>query len=98
MDQGTATLIAAGLAFVVGLSGTGVAGVIGWRQGTSSRLAAQAAITAAEASTLTARAAGDREIAKMRLEWLRDLRNLLAQYHSTLLSYKDEDYRKASEL
>ena len=98
MDQPIATLIAAGATFAVGMTGALTALVIGWRQGTSSRLAAEAAKASAEAATLIARASGDREIAKMRLEWLRDLRNLLAQYHSTLLAYKDEDYRKAAEL
>jgi hypothetical protein len=98
MDQPTATLIAAGTTFLVGMTAALTALMIGWRQGTASRFSAEAAKSSAEAATLTARASGDREIAKMRLEWLRDLRNLLAEYHSTLLDYKDADYRKAAEL
>jgi hypothetical protein len=104
-DHGKVTLFAAFSGMIVGLTGAGVALIIGWRQGTSSRLAAEAAKASAEASTMTAkasertaRAAGDRAIATMRLQWVQDLRKILSEYHSVLVSYEKDDYRKASEL
>jgi hypothetical protein len=97
-DPGKVTLFAAVIGGLVGFSGSTVALIIGWRQGTSSRLAAEAAKAAAEAATITARATGDRAIATMRLQWVHDLRKILSEYHSVLVSYKAEDYRKASEL
>src|ERR1700676_3751898 len=72
--------------------------VIGWRQGTSARLSAEAAKASADAAALTARAAGDRAIATMRLQWVQDLRKILSEYHSVLVSYEPADYRKVSEL
>jgi hypothetical protein len=97
-DQVKVTLFAAIVALLVGLSGSAVALIIGWRQGTSSRLAAEAAKASAEAATITARAAGDRAIATMRLQWVHDLRKILSEYHSVLVSYETADYRKVSEL
>jgi hypothetical protein len=83
-DQVKVTLFAAVVGGLVGLSGSAVALIIGWRQGTSSRLAAEAAKASAEAATLNARAAGDRAIATMRLQWVQDLRKILSEYHSVL--------------
>ncbi|MET4512580.1 hypothetical protein [Bradyrhizobium sp. I1.7.5] len=104
-DQGKVTLFAAISGMIVGLTGASVALIIGWRQGTSSRLAAEAAKASAEASTTTAkasertaRAAGDRAIATMRLQWVQDLRKILSEYHSVLVSYESGDYREVSEL
>jgi hypothetical protein len=97
-EQGKVTLFAAIVALLVGLTGSAVALIIGWRQGTSSRLAAEAAKASAEAASLTARAAGDRSIAAMRLQWVHDLRKILSEYHSVLVSYEKDDYRKVSEL
>jgi hypothetical protein len=97
-DQGKVTLFAALVALLVGLTGSSVALIIGWRQGTSSRLAAEAAKASAEAANHTARVAGDRAIATMRLQWVHDLRKILSEYHSVLVSYQSEDYRKVSEL
>jgi hypothetical protein len=39
-----------------------------------------------------------RAVGTMRLQWVQDLRKILSEYHSVLVSYKAEDYRKASEL
>jgi hypothetical protein len=97
-DQVKVTLFAAIVALLVGLTGSAVALIIGWRQGTSSRLAAEAAKASAVAATITARAAGDRAIATMRLQWVQDLRKILSEYHSVLVSYEPSDYRRASEL
>jgi hypothetical protein len=98
-DQTRVTLLAAILAFIVGLTTAFVALIIGWRQGTSARLSAQAAKASADAAVLTARVAGDRAIATMRLQWVQDLRKTLSEYHSVLVSYDSAaDYRKVSEL
>ena len=97
-EQGKVTLFAAIVAGLVGFSGSLVALIIGWRQGTSSRLAAEAAKASAEATALTARVAGDRAIATMRLQWVHDLRKILSEYHAVLVSYEAADYRKVSEL
>ena len=37
-------------------------------------------------------------IATMRLQWVQDLRKILSEYHSVLVSYETTDYRKVSEL
>jgi hypothetical protein len=97
-NQGKVTFLAAFVALLVGLTGSAVALIIGWRQGTSSRLAAEAAKASAEAATITARAAGDRAIATIRMQWVHDLRKILSEYHSVLVSYEPPDYRKVSEL
>lgn len=96
-DQTKVTLFAAIVAGLVGFSASTVALIIGWRQGTSSRLAAEAAKASAQAATITAKAAGDRAIATMRLQWVHDLRKILSEYHSLLVSYEPADYRKVSE-
>jgi hypothetical protein len=97
-DQTKVTLFGVILAFIVGLTTAFVALIIGWRQGTSARLSAEAAKASADAAVLTARAAGDRAIATMRLQWVQDLRKILSEYHSVLVSYESADYRKVSEL
>jgi hypothetical protein len=51
------------------------------------RLSAEAAKASAEAAVLTARAAGDRAIATMRLQWAQDLPKILSENHSVLVSY-----------
>ena len=97
-DSTKVTLLGAILAFIVGLTTAFVALIIGWRQGTSARLSAEAAKASAEAAVLTARAAGDRAIATMRLQWVHDLRKILSEYHSVLVDYQPANYRKVSEL
>jgi hypothetical protein len=97
-DGTKVALLGAILAFVVGLTTAFFALITGWRQGTSARLSAEAAKASAEAAALTAKAAGDRAIATMRLQWVQDLRKVLSEYHSVLVSYQPTDYRKVSEL
>lgn len=97
-DQNKVALFASMVAGTVGMTGAIVALIIGWRQGTASKLSAQAAKASAEAANQTARAAGNRAIATMRLQWVQDLRKILSEYHSVLLSYESADYRKVSEL
>jgi hypothetical protein len=78
--------------------------IIGWRQGTSARLAANAANTSAvaatknaEAAVLSARIAGHREVAKLRITWMDTLRNTLAEYHATLMTLDDDDAHAKDE-
>ncbi|QOZ25911.1 hypothetical protein [Bradyrhizobium sp. CCBAU 51753] len=100
-DQTKAAVFAAIVAFIIGLSSSFVALIIGWRQGTSARLSAQAAKSSAEAAILTARSAGDRAIATMRIQWVHDLRKVLSEYHSILVSFNtsdNADYRKIAEV
>jgi hypothetical protein len=97
-DQAKAAVFAATIAFIIGLTSSIVALIIGWRQGTSARLSAEAAKASANAAVLTARAAGERAIATMGLQWVQDLRKILSEYHAVLVSYDPADYRKVSEL
>jgi hypothetical protein len=79
-----AAIIAATLAFVSGVLGPLVQLCIGRRQ-------ARAAQTSANAAMLTARNAGSREIARMRLEWMNKLRDTLSEYHSILMTDDSDD-------
>lgn len=98
MDHGTAIAFAAGATLIVGFLSSAATLIIGWRQTNVSRLAAEAAKVSADSAQLTATSAGDRAIATMRLAWIEQLRKVLAEYHSILVSYKDEDYRRVSDL
>lgn len=84
------SIAAVAVTLIVGLSASTVALIIGWRQGTSSRLAAQAAIKSADASLLTARISGHREVARLRMNWMESLRTTLAKYHSMLMTTGDD--------
>lgn len=68
-----------------------IAGVLGpfvqWRVGRRSAVASQ---ISANAAILTARTAGAREIARLRMSWMETLRETLAAYHSILMSLPDE--------
>src|SRR5258705_10676480 len=97
-DPTKVALLGAILAFIVGIAGSTVALIIGWRQGTSAGFSSEAAKASADAAVLTARAAGDRAIATMRLQWVQDLRKVLAEYHSVLVSYEPPDYGKLSDV
>jgi hypothetical protein len=101
-EPAAVALVAAGVALCVGVMGACLAFIVGWRQGTSTRIAAQASKISADAALLTANAAGNRAIAAMRLQWLDKLRNVMSEYHSVLVTYDDKDqspdYRKACEL
>jgi hypothetical protein len=75
--------LAALFAFIAGILGP----IVQWRVGRRSALASQ---TSAEAAMLTARTAGFREIAKLRMSWMDTLRNTLADYHSILMNLEDK--------
>jgi hypothetical protein len=90
------TLAVGTMASLVALAASLAATVIGWRQGNAARRAAEAANTSAEAATknaeaaiLSARIAGHREVAKLRIGWMETLRNTLAEYHATLMTLED---------
>ncbi|MCA6099179.1 hypothetical protein [Bradyrhizobium australafricanum] len=82
-----AALIAALVALIVGL----VSPIITYKMGSK-----QAAIakTAADAAMMTAKQAGTRALANVRLEWLKSLRDSLSEYHSILMSWEDDDPAK----
>jgi hypothetical protein len=68
--------------------------VIGTRQAEASRISADAA-------SLTAKNAGDRAIATMRIEWISELRKIISEYHSILMTrtdMTDDSYLKLSDL
>jgi hypothetical protein len=58
--------------------------VIGSKQAEASRISADAAM-------LTAKNAGDRAVAAMRLKWVEQLREILSEYHSVLVSVDVDD-------
>lgn len=86
---------AAVLAFLSGVLGPLVQYLMGKRQ-------AAAAQTSADAAMLAAQNAGNREIARMRLEWMERLRDTLSEYHSMLMildgSISVEAAQKLSQL
>lgn len=85
---------AAGVAAVAALFAL-ISGVLApfvqWRVGRRQAIASQ---TSAEASMLSARTAGNREIAKLRMSWMDKLRDTLSEYHAILMSMKDEEADK----
>lgn len=93
------TLAVGTMASLVALGSSLAVTIIGWRQGNAARRAAEAANTSAQAATrnaeaaiLSARIAGHREVAKLRMGWMETLRNTLAEYHATLMTLEDGDY------
>jgi hypothetical protein len=90
-----AAIVAALLALISGIAGPLVQLSIGKRQ-------AKAAQTSSDAAMLTAKNAGNREIARLRISWMDKLRDTLAEYHSILMSQKDtetkENTQKLSQL
>ena len=79
-----AAIFASLLALISGISGPLVQMTIGGRQ-------AAAALQSADAAMLTARNAGNREIARMRLLWMDKLREVLSEYHAILMIVDDGD-------
>jgi hypothetical protein len=77
-------VLAAMLAFLSGVLGPLVQGYVGRKQAAASQRSADAAM-------LSARTAGAREIAKLRMAWMETLRNKLSEYHSILMNLEDED-------
>ncbi|MGN6284766.1 MAG: hypothetical protein ACTHM2_06430 [Afipia sp.] len=97
-DEGSRAVLGTLVGLVIGLAASAVTLFVGFRQTSAARKSADAAKLSAEAAVATARAAGDRAIATMRLQWVHDLRKILAEYHSVLLSYEAGDRRKVSDL
>jgi hypothetical protein len=75
--------VAAILAFLSGVLGPAVQLIIGSLQASASQ-------TSADAAMLTAKTAGAREIAKLRLSWMDTLRKSLTEYHSILMNLSDK--------
>ena len=73
--QAVAGILASLFALIGGVGGPLVALLVGRRQAAASQ-------TSANAALLTARTAGNREIAKLRISWMDTLRNTVAEYHS----------------
>ena len=68
--------------------------IIGTRQAEASRISADAA-------SLTAKNAGDKAIATMRIEWVTELRKTISEYHSILMTRRemtDDAHLKLSDL
>jgi hypothetical protein len=76
--------------------------LVGAKQAVIGKQQAEAARTSSDAAMLTARNAGGRAIAAMRIGWLEALRKTLSEYHSTLVSvddpFPDQDLRRLSDL
>jgi hypothetical protein len=77
-------VLAAMLAFLSGVLGPLVQGYVGRKQAAASQRSADAAM-------LSARTAGAREIAKLRMAWMETLRNKLSEYHSILMNFEDDN-------
>ena len=82
--QAVAAILAAAFALVSGIGGPLVALLIGSRQAAANQ-------TSANAAMLTAKTAGFREIAKLRMSWMDTLRDTLAEYHAILMTLKDKE-------
>jgi hypothetical protein len=83
--------IAALLAFVSGVLGPFVQLMVGYEQAKVGAKAAEANRISAEATMLAAKTAGAREIAKLRMAWIENLRNKLCEYHSLLMNLESDD-------
>jgi hypothetical protein len=89
-----AALIASSVALLVGL----LAFIANWRQSTvakrsadAANTSAQAAKTSADAAMMNANYAGTRTLAQVRIAWLESVRDTLSEYHSILMTPKEED-------
>jgi DNA-binding SARP family transcriptional activator len=75
---------------------------VGGRQADIGRRQAEASRISADAAMLTAMNAGNRAVASMRLQWVEKMREILSEYHSTLVSVEDPipetDLRRLSNL
>jgi hypothetical protein len=83
-----AAIVAAILALISGIAGPIVQLKIGRRQAEVAREVARASQLSAEASMLTARNAGNREIARLRMGWIDKVRDVLSNYHAILMHQK----------
>ncbi|QHP70447.1 hypothetical protein EI171_26050 [Bradyrhizobium sp. LCT2] len=86
--QAVVAILAAVFAFISGVGGPLVTLWIGRKQAAASQ-------TSANAAMLTAKTAGFREIAKLRISWMDNLRDTLAEYHAILMNLEDKDVLEA---
>jgi hypothetical protein len=84
--ENPAALVASGVALLIGIAGF----IVNWRQGNVAKRSADAANTSAEAARKTAEYAGTRALANVRIVWLNSVRDILSEYHSILMTPKEE--------
>lgn len=82
----TTALITAMIALLVGLLGF----IGNWRQVNVAKIAAESAKTSADAAMMSAKYAGTRALANVRITWLETLRDTLSEYHSILMNLESE--------
>jgi hypothetical protein len=93
----TAAVVAAIAAFC----SLGVQLLVGSRQATIGSRQAEASRISAEAAMLTAKRGGNHDIASMRIRWVEELRGVLSDYHSRLMTrekFEGEDKSLMSNL
>ena len=61
------------------------------------KVSAEAAKTSADAAMMNAKYAGTRALAGVRMDWLKTLRDTLAEYHSIIMCWTDDDTAADSE-
>jgi hypothetical protein len=74
---------------------------VGAKQARIGARQADASLTSANAAMLTAKRGANHDIATMRIKWVEELRGVLSQYHSMLMThekFEDADRRLMSEL
>ena len=74
---------------------------VGAKQARIGARQADASLTSANAAMLTAKRGANHDIATMRIKWVEELRGVLSQYHSRLMThekFEDADRRLMSEL
>ena len=81
------SVLSAGFAFCTLL----VQFFVGSRQANASRISADAAM-------LTAKSSGNRAVASMRIKWVEELRHVLSEYHSILMSSEKFEDKEVKQL
>jgi hypothetical protein len=82
----TAAVLSAAFAFAT----LGVQFWVGARQAKIGSSQAEASRTSADAAMLTAKSSGNRAVASMRIKWVEELRQVLSEYHSVLMTVDGE--------
>jgi D-alanyl-D-alanine dipeptidase len=75
---------------------------VGARQAKIGSSQAEASRISADAAMLTAKSSGNRAVASMRIKWVEELRQVLSEYHSILMTVDgertEEDRRRLANL
>jgi hypothetical protein len=88
----TAAVLSAAFAFAT----LGVQFWVGARQAKIGSSQAEASRTSADAAMLTAKSSGNRAVASMRIKWVEELRQVLSEYHSVLMTVDGERTRSTA--